>query len=171
MHSVTTMTMYWTSVETFKELTTTDNKMLPLTSSSNCASTRTVLLNNKPAITRGDAVNNYIHNQPTHTYTWTSKLYSSHTDDVAHGKCCLHNSTGHSILSIINSCWCVGVCNTGEIRLVGGPNDHEGRVEVCKDHVWGTICSQLWGDVDAKVVCKQLGHSDSCELTNLYFSA
>ena len=46
---------------------------------------------------------------------------------------------------------------------MGGPNAYEGRVEVCINQVWGTICSNLWGDTDAKVVCNQLGHSKTCK--------
>ena len=34
-----------------------------------------------------------------------------------------------------------------------------GRVEVCNNNVWGTVCSYKWEAADAKVACKQLGHS------------
>ena len=44
-----------------KASTTTDNKALSSTSTSNRASSRS-LLSNKPSITRGDVVTNYIHN-------------------------------------------------------------------------------------------------------------
>ena len=47
-------------------------------------------------------------------------------------------------------------CVEGEIRLVGGNNSREGRVEICHDLEWGTVCSQSWDNTDAGVVCRQL---------------
>lgn len=52
---------------------------------------------------------------------------------------------------------CLAMCTDGDIRLVGGSDDHEGRVEICKFGHWGTICDDFWGVPDAKVVCRQLG--------------
>lgn len=45
------------------------------------------------------------------------------------------------------------------MRLVGGTSSNEGRVEICYNNHYGTICEDKWTHEDAKVVCKQLGFS------------
>ena len=48
-------------------------------------------------------------------------------------------------------------CTNGAIRLRGG-NATSGRVEICNNAVWGTVCDDLWGAQEAQVVCRELGY-------------
>ena len=47
-------------------------------------------------------------------------------------------------------------CTDGEIRLTNGSNHLEGRVEVCFNRAWGTVCDTGFGKPEAEVVCRQL---------------
>ena len=51
-------------------------------------------------------------------------------------------------------------CFNGEVRLEGGTS-LSGRVEICFNGVWGTVCDDNWDDRDARVVCNQLGFSNT----------
>ena len=52
-------------------------------------------------------------------------------------------------------------CNNSDVRLVNGFTDYEGRVEVCLNGVWGTVCDDFWSTNDAVVVCNQLNISSA----------
>lgn len=49
------------------------------------------------------------------------------------------------------------LCQNGDVRLAGSPDPLRGRVEVCVNQTWGTICEDFWDTKDSSVVCKQLG--------------
>ena len=43
-----------------------------------------------------------------------------------------------------------------QVRIRGGANHLEGRVEVFHDGKWGTVCADGWGIEEAMTVCRQL---------------
>ena len=50
-------------------------------------------------------------------------------------------------------------CTTGVVRLTGSSYTYEGRVEICVNNTWGTVCDDDFERSDARVVCRQLGYS------------
>lgn len=45
------------------------------------------------------------------------------------------------------------------IRLMGGQDEYQGRVEICTDGIYSSICHNRWDHRDAQVVCRQLNFS------------
>ena len=50
-------------------------------------------------------------------------------------------------------------CADGDIQLIGGRGDFEGRVEICSGETWGTVCDDGFTRREAGVVCRQLGYN------------
>ena len=53
------------------------------------------------------------------------------------------------------------MCGNGDVRLENGSSAREGRVEICYNNTYGSVCDDQWGLLDAQVACRQLGFSDA----------
>ena len=58
-------------------------------------------------------------------------------------------------------------CTQGAIRLQGGTTT-QGRVEICNNRTWGTVCDDAFGSVDARVACRQLGLASTGKSFNFF---
>lgn len=57
-------------------------------------------------------------------------------------------------------------CENGAVRIEDGATEYEGRVEVCINNKYTSVCDDgTWGAVEATVVCNQLNYTveGSCE--------
>ena len=59
-------------------------------------------------------------------------------------------------------------CTNGAIRLSGGRDRYEGRVEVCSNRAWAIISRSGWDSNDAVVACRQLGLLQPHTLTSKF---
>lgn len=50
------------------------------------------------------------------------------------------------------------MCENGDVRLMNGSQSSvgSGRVEVCINNSYGSVCDDRWDERDARVVCMQL---------------
>ena len=65
------------------------------------------------------------------------------------------------IFMIVTSFSFAAPCTDGQLRLAGGNVYNEGRVEICLNNEWGTICDDSWNTNDANVACSILGFAQS----------
>ena len=42
---------------------------------------------------------------------------------------------------------------------MNGSSPTDGRVEICRNNSYGTVCDDRWDMLDARVACRQLGFS------------
>ena len=75
-----------------------------------------------------------------------------------------------SLLKQYTICIPLETCIDGEVRLASDDSReyagsvHVGRVEICINDQYGTMCDDTWDYAEATVVCRQLGFSPNGEL-------
>ena len=89
-----------------------------------------------------------IHFDNVHCGGYESSIFNCYSSTYYHN--CGHYEDASVICPIPE-------CIDFEIRLVNGSTGFEGRVEVCINGTWGTICDDGWDRSDATVICRQLG--------------
>ena len=99
--------------------------------------------------------------------TYVDLPLSTHTHTHTHKTCdhyvCL-------FICILTSPAPNRTCENGDVRLVNGRYPSEGRVEVCYNNHWGTVCHDGWGQADSNVVCGELGYPQNSGL-HMYYVA
>ena len=58
---------------------------------------------------------------------------------------------------------------TVPVRLVGGNSSLDGRVEILKGGVWGTVCDYYFSTLEGSVICRQLGYYGASATYNYAF--
>ena len=54
----------------------------------------------------------------------------------------------------------------GTIRLIGGPNNSSGRLEIFLGDSWGSVCNKGWSHSESLVACQELGFSGAVIAAN-----
>ena len=54
-------------------------------------------------------------------------------------------------------------CEEQSMKLEDGGAATEGRLEVCVEGIWGTVCELNYDKVEARITCRQLGFEGGSE--------
>ena len=55
------------------------------------------------------------------------------------------------------------VCTNGDVRLADGDSQYAGRLEICLNGIWGSVCDDLFSNNGAQVACKSLNLPSDCK--------
>ncbi|PNH02143.1 Neurotrypsin, partial [Tetrabaena socialis] len=70
-----------------------------------------------------------------------------------------------------NQGWGVHDCDAGDLRLVGGHTEFEGRIEVFYEGSFGAVCDDRFTDAAARVACAQLGMAGGVAICCDFFTS
>lgn len=56
----------------------------------------------------------------------------------------------------------------GTVRLRDGPSSLEGRLEICLNNAWGTVCDDEFTSDEAIIVCAKLGFNQGTHALSMY---
>ena len=74
---------------------------------------------------------------------------------------CIFISVSYKLQKVTNE------CINGDVRLVNGNKDNEGRIEYCYMGKWSPMCSL--STYTAVLICKKLGYAEANNLPNHYY--
>ena len=60
------------------------------------------------------------------------------------------------------------LCQDGDVQLADGSYNNVGRIDLCVNGIWGTICSNSFDNKDASIVCRQLGYSSFGKVYHIF---
>lgn len=85
---------------------------------------------------------------------------------ITHSSTYIHVSTEYNYILSHTTLATSVECSDGDVQLVSGASESEGRLQVCMGGLWGTVCDGdgTWGTEEAAVVCQQLGYSSQGQI-------
>ncbi|XP_041374983.1 LOW QUALITY PROTEIN: deleted in malignant brain tumors 1 protein-like [Gigantopelta aegis] len=101
---------------------------------------------------------------------WVSIVNGTCPDNTTSLKDCVTSSWGEPVKKCYpNRVLCFNNKTAAPTLRLIGPMPNVGRVEMTFDGETGTICDTYWTNVDARVICRQLGYMDGTALTGSYY--
>ena len=70
----------------------------------------------------------------------------------------------HSLLIFLCVCSfvCIAHCSDGQIKLIEGYLEENGRLEICSNKRWESLSYYYWDSHVTRVACIELGFASTC---------